>query len=70
MVKRTVNGPGRGVITRSEPAYIALLDSGEFEKRVEQARAQLVDCDLCARYCYINRFEGIRGAVCRTGARA
>lgn len=28
------------------------------------------DCDLCARYCHVNRKETLRGAVCRTGERA
>jgi putative pyruvate formate lyase activating enzyme len=28
------------------------------------------DCDLCARYCHINRLKTIKGAVCRTGERA
>jgi putative pyruvate formate lyase activating enzyme len=52
------------------PGYVALLESGELMHRVERARAHLADCDLCARYCRVNRVEGIRGAVCRTGARA
>jgi hypothetical protein len=32
------------------PAYLALLDSGELERRVESAYRHLEDCDLCARY--------------------
>ena len=28
------------------------------------------DCDLCARYCHVNRMETIKGAVCRTGEHA
>ncbi len=28
------------------------------------------NCDLCARYCRVNRLCSIRGAVCRTGERA
>lgn len=28
------------------------------------------DCDLCARYCHVNRLVTIQGAVCRTGERA
>ena len=28
------------------------------------------DCDLCARYCHVDRCEGLRGVVCKTGARA
>jgi putative pyruvate formate lyase activating enzyme len=53
-----------------EPAYAALLASGELQRRVERSRTHLADCDLCARYCRVNRFQTTRGAVCRTGARA
>ena len=53
-----------------QPAYACLLRSGELAHRVEQARARLADCDLCARYCHVNRLQGMRGAVCRTGERA
>ncbi|HSO06620.1 MAG TPA: radical SAM protein [Pelomicrobium sp.] len=52
------------------PAYRALLESGELARRAERARARLADCDLCARYCHVDRRRGIEGAVCRTGARA
>ena len=30
----------------------------------------MADCDLCARYCHVDRYAGIKGAVCRTGLRA
>ena len=50
-----------------EPAYLALLENNELSGRVEQAYRHLADCDLCARYCYVNRFETVKGAVCRTG---
>lgn len=53
-----------------EPAYMHLLRSGELADRVRQARLHLENCDLCARYCRVNRLQSIRGAVCRTGARA
>jgi putative pyruvate formate lyase activating enzyme len=53
-----------------EPAYLRLLRSGELAERARLARAHLEDCDLCARYCRVNRLEGTRGAVCRTGERA
>jgi putative pyruvate formate lyase activating enzyme len=52
------------------PAYLALLDSGELKRRVAQAYAQLEDCDLCARYCRVNRRQTLNGVVCRTGERA
>jgi putative pyruvate formate lyase activating enzyme len=54
----------------SQPAYLALVESGELEKRVARAFRHLEDCDLCARYCHVNRHETIEGAVCRTGERA
>jgi putative pyruvate formate lyase activating enzyme len=53
-----------------QPAYLALAASGELAKRAETAYRHLEDCDLCARYCRVNRRKGIEGAVCRTGERA
>lgn len=53
-----------------QAAYLSLLHSGELEKRKQQADKHLEDCDLCARYCHVNRKQGIKGAVCRTGAKA
>lgn len=52
------------------PAYRKLLESGELERRAAVAQEHLADCDLCARYCHVNRLESVRGAVCRTGERA
>jgi putative pyruvate formate lyase activating enzyme len=59
--------PTRG---RFVPAYVRLLESGELARRVELAWRHLEDCDLCARYCFVNRRTGVEGAVCRTGERA
>jgi putative pyruvate formate lyase activating enzyme len=53
-----------------EPAYRRLLASGELAQRVEQGYRRLERCDLCARYCRVNRRVTIAGAVCRTGERA
>lgn len=53
-----------------EPAYLKLLRSGELKERVRLAYQHLENCDLCARYCHVNRRETTRGAVCRTGERA
>jgi putative pyruvate formate lyase activating enzyme len=53
-----------------EPAYLDLLRSGELTERANRARQHLEDCDLCARYCRVNRRQSIRGAICRTGERA
>lgn len=30
----------------------------------------MADCDLCARYCHVDRFKTTKGAVCRTGTAA
>jgi putative pyruvate formate lyase activating enzyme len=53
-----------------EAAYLRLLRSGELAERARRARQHLEDCDLCARYCRVNRRQSIRGAICRTGERA
>jgi putative pyruvate formate lyase activating enzyme len=53
-----------------EPAYFRLRANGELTTRADAAWQHLRDCDLCARYCHIDRLRGIKGAVCRTGARA
>ena len=52
------------------PAYMALLASGELDRRIATAWRHLEDCDLCARYCHVNRRRSTEGAVCRTGERA
>ncbi len=52
---------------RDEPGYRALARSGALATRVAEAWRRLEDCDLCARYCHVNRLESTRGAVCRTG---
>ena len=48
-----------------EPAYLTLLRSGELAARVEQARAALHDCQLCAWMCRVDRTR--RVGFCRTG---
>jgi putative pyruvate formate lyase activating enzyme len=53
-----------------QPAYLTLLHNGELHRRAEEAYEHLRDCDLCARYCHVNRYETTKGAVCRTGVRA
>ncbi|WP_455222229.1 radical SAM protein [Kaarinaea lacus] len=49
------------------PAYLKLLDNGELTERVTKAYQHLENCDLCARYCHMNRKKTIKGAACRTG---
>jgi putative pyruvate formate lyase activating enzyme len=53
-----------------EAAYLELLRTGELESRVEEARAMLEECRLCGRECHVDRLEGTKGAVCRTGEKA
>ena len=52
-----------------EPAYLALLRSGELRGRVEAAYGRLESCDICPRRCGVNRREGELG-VCHTGEQA
>ena len=51
-------------------AYLKLAGSGELAERACLAWSRLEDCDLCARYCRVDRLRTTRGAVCRTGSRA
>jgi len=53
-----------------KPAYLNLAESGELAARAVDAWQHLEDCDLCARYCHMNRLRTVKGAVCRTGERA
>jgi putative pyruvate formate lyase activating enzyme len=50
-----------------KPGYLKLAESGELSRRVVAASARMTACDLCARYCGVNRLETLKGAVCRTG---
>lgn len=52
------------------PGHLALAASGELDRRVQTAWQHMENCDLCARYCRVNRLQGTQGAVCRTGERA
>jgi putative pyruvate formate lyase activating enzyme len=56
-------------MTPPQPAYLALLRSGELARRVADAYAHLAACDVCARACGVNRRGGELG-VCRTAERA
>jgi putative pyruvate formate lyase activating enzyme len=55
---------------RFEPAYLRLARTGELNDRVDAAWEHLRRCDLCARYCRVDRLQGIKGALCRTGEHA
>lgn len=63
-ISRTAHRPPAG---RAEPAWMALHRSGELAARARIADERLEDCDLCARYCHVNRKETMDGVVCRTG---
>ena len=52
-----------------EPAYVALLQSGELDRRVAAAMARLSCCELCPRRCRVNRSQGEFG-FCATGRHA
>ena len=53
-----------------EPAYLRLQRSGELAERARLALESLRRCDLCPRYCRVDRTATVQGAVCRTGRRA
>jgi len=56
----------RHVPPEFEPAYLRLYQSGELERRVEQALRLLESCTACPRQCRVNRLADKFG-VCRTG---
>lgn len=51
-----------------EPAYQALLPTGELRRRVQIAYERLHACDFCGRKCGVDRYETV--GRCRTGGRA
>jgi putative pyruvate formate lyase activating enzyme len=51
-----------------EPAYLALLRSGELKQRVQAAYERMHACDLCGRECRVDRYE--QPGTCRTGTQA
>jgi putative pyruvate formate lyase activating enzyme len=55
--------------TQHEPSYLALADRGELQHRAQLAREMLGECNVCARYCRVDRLKGELGA-CRTGKEA
>ncbi len=52
------------------PSYLTLAETGELAARAATAWQHMEDCDLCARYCHVDRTATIKGAICRTGNRA
>jgi putative pyruvate formate lyase activating enzyme len=51
-----------------EPAYLKLYENGKLVQRAEEARRHLKSCDLCARYCRVDRNKEF--GVCRTMTQA
>lgn len=51
-----------------KPAYLELHRKGELIQRARQAREHERACDLCARYCGVDRAERLGG--CHTGLKA
>jgi putative pyruvate formate lyase activating enzyme len=62
------HGTGAVVEKPFEPAYLALLRSGELKRRVKAAYAHMHACDLCGHTCRVDRYE--RLGTCKTGTRA
>jgi putative pyruvate formate lyase activating enzyme len=60
MASQEMTGPPR------RPAYLALLENGELERRVLRALDALGDCTCCPRACHADRLEDER-EYCRTG---
>lgn len=52
--------------SKFRPAYLNLYESGELNKRVERAVAQLESCQVCPRNCKVNRLNN-ETAACHTG---
>jgi putative pyruvate formate lyase activating enzyme len=50
------------------PAYLDRLRSGTLDTRVEEALDHLTECDLCPRYCRVDRRDSFKGALCHTAA--
>ncbi|WP_374088330.1 radical SAM protein [Methylomicrobium lacus] len=70
MLSNPATNPTQKAHAGFQAAYLTLLESGELEQRARIARQHLQDCDLCARYCRVDRLRTVQGAVCRIGARA
>ena len=63
-------GANRSTGDGFEPAYRRLLATGELAARAADADRRMENCDLCPRYCRVNRTTSLRGVACRTGTKA
>ena len=50
-----------------EPSYLALVESGEIDDRIEKLYAKLEHCNICPRKCGVNRLQGESG-YCKADA--
>jgi putative pyruvate formate lyase activating enzyme len=50
--------------------FLSAAEDGTLQDRIARAYNRLTDCDLCARYCHVDRTMSLKGAICRTGVRA
>ncbi len=57
-------------MAETSPSYLRPFETGELAERAAEAVRRLESCDLCARYCRVDRTKGIAGAACRTGRNA
>jgi putative pyruvate formate lyase activating enzyme len=55
---------------RIEPNYIQLLETGVLKERAKTAHQHLSNCNLCPRYCHVDRLRTSEGPICRIGERA
>ena len=62
--------PAKKARSDFQAGYLTLLASDELAQRARLGRQHPQDCDLCARYCRVDRLRTVQGAVCRIGARA
>ncbi len=68
-MNRRDNDPEAFRLDDFEPAYLALLESGELDRRAVAAWQLLADCRACPRDCGVDRLRGEVG-VCRIGQHA
>ncbi|MBS1249454.1 MAG: hypothetical protein MAG431_01034 [Chloroflexi bacterium] len=48
------------------PTYLTLLENGELEQRLRQAKRSLSPCRVCPHHCEVDRLHGELG-ICQTG---
>jgi len=51
-----------------KPCYLGLIESGEYDERIESLFKILESCEICPRKCRVNRLEGEKG-VCKAGSK-